>query len=357
MAAIDPDSVEAMKKAIRTRDFDSFIRVLNDRRELWTSGYRLFVESRRSGQSVTLLQKLATCEYNEALQYYLHNCWQTVSVEEIKSTMYQVRLEGAAKPIMRSLLEAAINNKPQFLQIREIFDNAMRQRMYDIAERTVQLPSFETNARSKIPLQLQWHLPIHEAVMHRQTTTIELLVGKGANVNSLSNGQITPIMVACHLLYLNVVIQLLLHGSSPNFPPSSAATHLLTLRGLTKKHCADRGITPNYQNVLQQRTNSQSEGLTEDADRIIEVLIEAGLRHSNKSIDRYSTLKRYISTSMTNRFKQLDCEARPLKMLALVATRDYIRRKCRGINFFEAVDELLIPVYVKKLLTFRVRLY
>lgn len=197
-----------------------------------------------------------------------------------------------------------------------------------------------------------WDLPLHEAIANHQLTMAEyFLVVKGAAVDSLSFG-ITPLMVACHLVLPNAVVLLLRHGSNPNYPPNFNKKTRAILSKLTKYQRNCRGTVTN---LPMDRGSTRIKTLSEKSDYILQLLVESGLTDPQNRFLHRSTMRVHFSQATQQRFKSLNLEIRPLRILALTKVRENIRLRCGGIGFFASVCDLNIPDSVKKQISFRVR--
>lgn len=351
------EATEAMRLAIRRRDLAAFQTVFERRLDLWTSNSKVFFESRRKKTFVTLLHKLATSEYVDGLRYYLQRAWQGISNDDAATALSYAMNFGTSLQFIHTLLEAAVVGKPPYIPSRVIYFCAMIKRLYDLAERSVRMPDFSVKGhlllRRPSRPHFVWDLPLHDAVANHQVRIVEMLVvERNAAVDSLSIARISPLMVACHLVYPNAVVQLLRHGANPNFPPVITYHSRVALPKLTKRQARDRGVVAN---LPMDRGLARSRTLSEKADYILELLIEAGLTNPKKRFIQHSSMKRHLSQPVLQRLKRLNTEVRSLKTLALVKFREMIRRRCNGVQFFATVGALDIPDSVKKQITFRVR--
>lgn len=215
---------------------------------------------------------------------------------------------------------------------------------------------FGVNTHFRQSIHETWHLPIHDAVAHHQVKTTEIMVEQEVKIDSLSNGVISGMMVACHLVYPHVVALLLRHGADPNYPSINTSTSEIenSLGLLTTRVRQERGRAVNEPTALELGIN-RSTSLTKEADYIIELRIEAGLRNPKKRFIEHSITKRHLSPEMANRLKQLSSEMHSLKALSFVKVRNIIRHRCKGVHFFRIVHSLPIPDWMKKEVTFMSR--
>lgn len=354
----EAEAVAKMKRTIRAKDLDAFKEILEQRLDLWTAGKKYFRKSRRMMDNVTLLYKLAMSDFTEGLLWYLQRCWQTVEPLDARGALSRtvITRKSTSRTVSKILLEAALAKAPQFLNNRMIYYYAMRTGNYDVAEQVVMQPEFQVNIRFRQSIHETWHLPIHDAVAHHQVKTIEIMVERGVKVDSLSNGVISGMMVACHLVYPHIVALLLRHGADPNYPPINTSTSEIenSLGLLTIRVRQERGRAVNEPTALELGINRNT-SLTNKADYIVELLIEAGLRNPQKRFIDHSITKRHLSPEMANRLKKLNYEMRSLKALSFVKVRNIIRHRCKGVQFFKIVHSLPIPDWMKKEVTFMAR--
>lgn len=258
----------------------------------------------------------------------------------------------------RVLLEAAVEGKPKYVSRRAIFCFANFVRLHDIAETVARMPTFKAEGHLRIHYQNQpllfWTFPLHDAVAHHQATIVEvLIVERGASVDKQSTEHITPLAIACALVYPNLVKKLLHHqGANPNVPSMFSMESQRCLTALTKQQDKHRGVIAN---LPMDRGTERTRRLTEKADYILELLVKAGLTHPRRRFIRRSAMKCHLSSEMQQRLRRLGCEMRSLKILALARVRTIISRQCRGIHFCDKVDTLDVPEDLKRKITFCIR--
>lgn len=202
-SAMNQETVTAVMKAIKKRNTANFVRILDENPNFGiygSIGYRCLPQSRREIRCVSLMQKLVVSEYDEALRYYMNKFGQNIPLGEINSAMHWTMNSRTSVEVARVMLEVALNKAPPFLPVSKIFIYALKKRLTDIAERAVQLPEFDANARCPLPvlgiwMGQHWDLPLHDAVSYHEVTVIELLFTRGARVDALAKF-ITPMMVA-----------------------------------------------------------------------------------------------------------------------------------------------------------------
>lgn len=173
----------------------------------------------------------------------------------------------------------------------------MKSANYEIAEQVVQLPGFEVD--EYLQILNRWHLPLHTAVSYHQVQIVELLVERGAKVDTLCNGKISPMMLACHLVYPTMVVCLLRHGANPNYPSARVGrseTDMMTK--LTRELRRERGAAAD--NLTPQEIGiDRSLSLTAKADYIAQLLLDAGLSFPRKRFLKHSILKTHLSPATT----------------------------------------------------------
>lgn len=327
------EAIEAMRLAISGRNLAAFQSVLERRLDLWTSTSKVFFESSEKS-FVTLLQKITANEFEQVLRCYLQNCWKVISHDDAQTSLSWCMNFGKSQTFLHTLLEAAIDGKPPFIGSREVFTCAMLKREYQLAEQAAWMPDFDVRnhmfALRFSDLGSIWDLPLHDAVANHQLNIIEfLVVDRLAAVDSLSIAKISPLMVACDLVYPNVVVQLLRHGADPNLPSIVTYQSCIELMKLTRRQAKDRGLVTN---LPMDRGPVRARNLSEKADYILELLIEAGLTNPKKRFIQHSAIKRYLSQVMLQRLKNLNAEIRSLETLALVMVRNVVAENAMVSN-------------------------
>lgn len=134
---------------------------------------------------------------------------------------------------------------------------------------------------------MPWHTTMH-------ITVIEKLVKRGSLIDCLTKDGASPLMLACHMVYPHVVVNLLRHGACVNFPPviTRASRVSLTRTNVVRQ---DRGTAPRGS---RETGPDRSRVLSEEADYIVSLLIDAGLTRPKKRFIQHS-----IFMENTNRQK------------------------------------------------------
>lgn len=355
---MDEELIQAMTSAIESKDVTELDRLLELNPVIWGSDLSLIRECHSSGEVafVTVLKKLAFEDFDQGLQIYINRCWPVISRVDVRAVLGWCITDAASTKCTRVLLETALECTPAYVKSRAVFLFANYFHFYDIAERAARMPRFKVENKLRVRYKNQlmsfWQLPLHDAVCHHQLAIVELLlVERGANVDGLDEG-ITPLVISCQLIHPNMVALLLRHGANANGPPRFCTEIQTVLAELTKEQSRLRGIVANL--PMDRRTRSKT--LSEKSEYIMELLIDGGLTKPNKRFIKYSAVYSLLSPATRKRLKKLNTEVRPLVKLSLLKVRQMVRRRCEGIRFSAAVDNLDIPDSVKKLITFRVRI-
>lgn len=132
-----------------------------------------------------------------------------VTKEDAGEALSWCMAHGKSRMGTRVLLEAAVYGAPKFISKRAIFFFANFTRLYDISERVARISTLKTDNRLRVYYQNQpmlvWALPLHDAVGHHQVAIVEvLIVERGAAVDKQSTEKITPLDIACALIYPTV---------------------------------------------------------------------------------------------------------------------------------------------------------
>lgn len=360
MAISEEEYLRQMSVAIDNRDFESFVKILNDCPHLWTPDKLVFYSSPQTVLKITTLHKLAVENFSAALEFYLEKYWRRIPAWNAQYALQRASKEHCEAAV-HVLIKSAICMKTEFLSQREAYYFALESRNSDLAEQIVETSTFDVDQPIKsinFSNLNMWHVPLHNAVAHHQLKIAEMLLLRGAKVDCLSNCDISPMMIACYLVYPTIVVLLLRHGSSPNYRREYKFTSemIACMKKLAQNLNKDRGTAAVNESVPLETGPSRNQSLSDKSNYIVELLVEAGLAKPNKnSFLMQSVVYRHMSPSMRERFKHLPYDIRSLRSLALVQLRNDIRQKCDGIRFFSTVQEMEIPGWVKDMLTLKSR--
>lgn len=360
MTISEEASLLQMDNAIINKDFESFQRIVNNSPHMWTPEKLTFHASPETTLKITILHKLALADFCEALDLYIKNNWNSIPLWNVQYAL-QCATKKKRKAAVSVLLKAAIAEKPAFLSDREIYFFALRSVNNEIAQQLVQSATFDVNtpiASINFTNVDMWHVPLHNAVAFHEMKTAEVLLLRGAKVDSLSNCGISPMIVACNLVYPTIVALLLRHGSNPNDPRDFIVTPEIRLcvKKLSRSLKKDRGTAAMNESVPLETGPSRTQSLVDKSNYLLQLLLDAGLAGPiQSSFVMRTAAYRHLSPEMKQRLKNLPCEIRSLRSLALAQLRNDIGQKCDGIQYFSTVQNMSIPVWVKDMLTLKSR--
>ncbi len=164
-------------------------------------------------------------------------------------------------------------------------------------------------------------MTIHEAVLYNNVEALEKIIASGANVDEVDNNDMTPLMIACKLLYWESIICLIDAGANVNYKEGvkqhTALYHFINTTSF--QLCGDKSLIRNiirkfdkaqvnWDDTIDESGNTalmllaQSMYLKEHQTMIAEEMIDAGININKANYDGETALMFFSSLCDENKY-------------------------------------------------------
>lgn len=164
-------------------------------------------------------------------------------------------------------------------------------------------------------------MTLHEAVLYNNEEAVKEIIASGVNLDEVDHNNLTPLMIACKLLYLNSITRLLDAGANVNYKDGvKQHTALYYFINTTSfQLCGDKTLIRNiirkldkaqinWNDTIDQSGNTilmllaQSIYLKEHQTMIVEELIDAGIDINKANYDGETALMFFSSLCDENKY-------------------------------------------------------
>lgn len=320
-----------MLVAVRNKNFPDF-------KECLDRGFDVRCQVR----SIPFVERVARSCFFDALRTLLVEIQPCpIRIEDARRAFNSCLRLGAPRTIIGVFIEASLSANLPILAFSECFLYAMQSSHSTMAVDVVSTAGFNCNL--VIPLlRGGWECALHFSIRREQYEVSQRLLEIGAEPDSGDCNGVTPLMFCCGLFNIQCVRILLAYGSDPNAKPN-VLNYIWPLR-------AKLSSTPKFPDFKSIKESGATLN-TEKADKIIELLICAGLRPTPGNWLERTQIVAHMSQKSGLALRKLCFQMPSLVGLAITQGRQAIRAfmsRRRSLSFNEAVNILNLPYGMKQ---------
>lgn len=294
------------------------------------------------------VEKLARSRFSNALPILLvDTCPCQVSREDAIRAFHASVKSGAPRTIITVFVDASITGTLQVLSLADSYRYAMEYHCSRLARRVVETPGFDANCVINL-FAGAWERPIHSAIKRNQYETSQRLLQLGAEVDATNCYCITALMMACGKVSFDSVRLLLAHGADPNSSDGLRANTWPLGATEFPGSMFNKPKIPTYPNF---HMNLRRWRLTNKADKIIALLLGAGLRPSPGNWLQRTSVVVHMSRDAGLVLQKLVYRLPTVTELAVVQGRQQIRKMMNGKSgpgFNQILNNLPLPYMMKQ---------
>lgn len=336
----------SMLMAIKSRNLDAFRAALNQGFDV-----RSNVRSKKASNSMPFVEKVARSRFSNALRILLVEMKPClISREDAVRAFHASVKSGAPRTIITCFVDASILGNLPVLSLADSYRYAMEYHCSRLARRVIDVNGFDPNCCVQM-FAGAWERPIHSAVKRNQYETATRLLQMGAEVDAPNCYGITALMMACGKVSFDSVKLLLAHGADPNSADGIQSNSWPLGATEFPGSMFNKPKIPVYPTF---NSNLRRWRLTNKADKIIALLVSAGLRPTPGNWLQRTSVVVHMSRDAGQVLRNIVYKLPSLQEVAIVQSRQQIRNKMNGRGgptFNEVLNTLYLPMGIKDQLT------